>query len=410
MNAEIMSIGTELLLGRIIDTDAPHISRKLAEIGIDVYHRHTVGDNPGRLIGLLKTALERSDIVITVGGLGPTIDDVTIETIARFLGKRLVINKTILEDVRAYFRLRRAKCPAGSKRQAYIPEGVKWIRNRVGTAPGLVARYKGKIIVCLPGPPRELEPMFDLDVIPYLAKLHKIKWVLRARTIKTTGLAEAQVNYLVKDLLKRKPPTTVGIYAKLREVDLVIMTKAESRRSADRSIARIESIVRRRLGDNIFGCDDETLEEAVGKVLLKKKKTIAVAESCTGGLVSHRITNVSGSSKYFLMGIVAYSNLIKTFIVGVAPELLTKSGAVSRQVALSMAENARLAGRSDVGVGITGIAGPTGGTKAKPVGLVYIAFADGAKRVVRELRFRGNREEIKFQASQVALDVVRKNV
>ena len=410
MQAEIISIGTELLLGRIVDTDAPYLSRKLAEIGIDVYHRHTVGDNPERLTALIETALDRSDIVITVGGLGPTVDDITIETIANLIDRRLVLNKTVLKDVREYFSLRRVKCPAESKRQAYLPEGVKWIRNRVGTAPGLVAKYKGKLIVCLPGPPSELEPMLDLDLIPYFKRLHKTKWLLKSCTIKTTGLAEAQVNYMVKDLLKLNPPTTVGIYAKLREVDLVIMSKAKTNREADRSIEKIKRTIQKRLGSHIFGYDEETLEETVGKVLIKNKKTLAVAESCTGGLISHRITNVSGSSDYFLMGVTAYANAAKIEMVGVSPLSIKRYGAVSSQVALAMAEGVRRAARSDIGLGVTGIAGPTGGTKAKPVGLVYMACVVGKKRIVQELRFKGSREEIKFQASQVALDLVRRNV
>ncbi|MBN1526763.1 MAG: nicotinamide-nucleotide amidohydrolase family protein [Candidatus Omnitrophica bacterium] len=378
MRAEIISIGTELLLGHIVNTNAAYLARKLAETGIDLYHQMTVGDNPLRLYESLRRTLDRSDIVITTGGLGPTVDDITIRTVAKLLNRRL------------------------------IPKGVKWLRNKVGTAPGLIAEHKGKIIICLPGPPRELEPMFANDALPYLRKKSG-GWTLLSRAIKTTGLAESQVNAKVKDLLDIKPPTTVGIYAKLGEVTLKVMSKAKGKKAARRDIARVEKTVVSRLKNNIFGYDDQTLEEAVGKALRKKKRTIAVAESCTGGLVSSRITNVSGSSDYFLMGTVTYANKAKEKILGVPKEALKKRGAVSKEVAAMMAKGVRKLAGAYIGIGITGIAGPTGGTAKKPVGLVYIALVTDKKRIVRECRFRGSRKEIKFQASQVALDMIRRN-
>ncbi len=410
MQAEIISIGTELLLGHIVNTNAAFLSQKLAEIGIDVYYQTTVGDNPQRLIESIKRSVRRSDIIITSGGLGPTVDDVTIEAIAALLNRRLVLNKTVLKGVKAYFKLRKVKFPIETMRQAYIPEGVKWIRNNVGTAPGLLVEYMGKTIVCLPGPPREIESMFVKDVIPYLKKLGKSDWVIRSRTIKTTGLAESQVDGRVRDLLKLKPPTTVGIYAKLRHVELKIMTKAKNEKAAAKAISGIEKKIRGRLKGYIFGYNEETLEETVAKMLIKKRLTIAVAESCTGGLLSHRLTNISGASKYFLMGIVAYSNEIKEKLLFVPEKLLNRHGAVSGPVALEMAKGIRSLGCTDIGIGITGIAGPTGGTKKKPVGLVYLALVTDNKQIVKELRFTGSREEIKFQASQVALDLIRKNV
>jgi len=384
MNAEIVSIGTELLLGHIVNTNTAFLSQKLAEMGIDVYHTSVVGDNPARLTRSVKQAVHRSDIVIMTGGLGPTVDDITIETI-----------------------------------DALTPNNTKWIKNKVGTAPGLVTEYRGKMIVCLPGPPRELEPMFVNDIAPYLrrgrlnvpyAVDNCESWVIKSRLIKITGLPESLVNNKVKDLLNLKPPATVGIYAKLGQVELKIMSKAKNKREAVRAIASTERKIRSRLKDHIFGCDDETLEGAVADLLIKKKRTIAVAESCTGGLVSNRLTNIGGSSKYFIMGIIAYSNEVKKNILCVDPEILKKHGAVSKQVAGQMAVGIKLLAGTDIGVGITGVAGPTGGTKAKPVGLVYIALAIGNKLIVRELKFRGSREEIKFQASQVALDMIRKNL
>jgi len=410
MKAEIISIGTELLLGTILNTNSALLSQRLAGLGIDVYHHITVGDNPSRLNEAIRRSLSRSDIVITTGGLGPTVDDITTETIATLAGKNLILNKVVIKDLRDYFKLRKLEPPPDCARQAYIPEGAKWIRNAVGTAPGLIMEYGGKTIIALPGPPRELGPMFERDIIPYLKTRFESSWTIKSHTIKTTGLAESQVNHLVKAILKLEPPTTVGIYAKLGEVDLRIMTKAKDKRSADKAIIAIEKKIRLKLRGYIFGYDDETLEEAVAKSLIKERKTIAVAESCTGGFLSSRLTNVSGSSRYFVMSVIAYSNASKVNILGVSESDIDKHGAVSRDVAIQMAKGIKRLACVDIGIGITGIAGPGGGTKNKPVGLVYIALVSCRKTLVREIRFRGSREEIKFQASQVALDLLRRTI
>lgn len=376
MKAEVIAIGTELLLGRIVNTNTAFLGRKLAELGLDVYYHTTVGDNPSRLIESIKRSLTRSDVVILTGGLGPTVDDITIGAV---------------------------------KALAYA-HGIKWIPNKVGTAPGLIVEEAGKIVVCLPGPPREMEPMFDNNIVPYLKMRFGLSFILKTRVIKTTGLAEIRVNSIIKDLLNLKPPTTVGIYAKLCEVDLVIMAKAQSNRQARRAISTIEKKIRSRLKDYIFGYDDETLEAAVGRILTSGKKTIAVAESCTGGLISTRLTDVSGSSKYFVRGAIPYSNEIKVRFVGVNERTLKRYGAVSRQVALEMARGIKRIAGVDIGLAVTGIAGPTGGTRIKPVGLVYLALATAKKSTAKEFRFRGSRQEIKFQASQAALDMIRKGV
>lgn len=415
MKAEIVAIGTELLLGHVVNTNASYLSRKLAGIGIDVYHHTTVGDNPERITAAVRDALGRADIVITTGGLGPTVDDITVATIARLTGRPIVLNKTVLKDLKDYFKLRKVRFPADNVQQAYIPEGVKWIRNRVGTAPGLIMEWHEKLIICLPGPPREIEPMFEKDIIPYLLKSYP--WplapgpsIIKCRTIKITGLPESLVNNKVKDLLKLKPPTTVGIYAKLRHVELRIMSKARSEKAAAAEIKKIEDKIRARLKDYIFGVDDETLEYAAGKALTRARKTVAIAESCTGGLIASRLTDVSGASKYFKGGVITYSNECKEGIVGVPMGLIKKHGAVSKQVALAMAKGVKNYICTDIGIGVTGIAGPTGGTKSKPVGLVYIALVTDRKQILRELRFKGSRQDIKYQASQVALDLIRRNI
>jgi len=376
MKAEIIAIGTELLLGRIINTNTAYLGRKLAELGIDLYYQTTVGDNPERLIESIKRSLVRSDIIILTGGLGPTVDDITVETVKAIAGRR----------------------------------EIKWIANKVGTAPGLIIEETGKALICLPGPPREMEPMFEKEIVPYLKKRFGLSSILKTRVIRTTGLAEIRVNGIVKGLLTLKPPTTVGIYARLGEVDLVIMSKAKNDRQAAKAIGPIEKKIQSRLKDHIFGFDGETLESAVGKALRKKKKTLAIAESCTGGLISDRITDVSGSSDYFLAGLVTYSNRSKENLLAVSKSALQRYGAVSRQAAAQMASGAKRLIKADIGLAVTGIAGPKGGTKAKPVGLVFIAFVDGKKKIVKRFRFKGSRQEIKFQSSQAALDMIRRNI
>lgn len=410
MRAEIICIGTELLLGDIVNTNAAFLSRKLSEIGVDMYHQVTVGDNPRRLIEALRSAASRADIVLTSGGLGPTVDDITMETVGRLIGSPMVTDKGVLRDIKAYFKARHVRFPCESTRQAIVPRDATLIRNKVGSAPGLISDYLGAKIICLPGPPREIEAMFTNDVVPYLKKTFGLTQAFRSRTIKITGLPESRVDGIIHDLLQLNPPTTVGIYAKLGQVELKIMSKAPNAHAAERAISKVEREIRKRLGDHIFGVDDETLESAVGALLKKMRLTIAIAESCTGGLVTHRLTNVSGSSDYFMMGLVAYSNQIKERILGVPPELLAKYGAVSEEVALRMAKGIRFLARTNIGIGITGIAGPTGGTAKKPVGLVYIALAAGKKHIVRECRFLGSREEIKHQASQAALNLIRKQI
>ena len=409
MKAEIISIGTELLLGHIVNTNAAYLSGKLAGLGIDLYYQTTVGDNPQRLVQTIRKSLVRSDIVLLTGGLGPTVDDITMESVANLIGRKLVLNKTVLRDIERHFKSRGSRTPPGNDRQARVPEGARCLRNEVGTAPALIIEYLGKVIVCLPGPPREMEPLFEERVIPYLKKIFRPGSVIRSRTINTVGLPESRVNEIVKDLLKLSPPTTVGIYAKLREVHLVIMAKAKNDRSATQAIAKIEQKISPRLKNYIFGYDNETLESAVGKILIGKSLTLSIAESCTGGLVSKRLTDISGSSEYFIAGVVTYSNRSKESFLGVPALSVNKHGAVSKEVAIQMALGVKRFAYTDISVGITGIAGPTGGTVSKPVGLVYIALVTDKKHIVKEFRFKGSRQDVKWQASQAALDMIRLN-
>lgn len=408
MNAEIIGIGTELLLGDIVNSNAAYLSQKFAESGIGVYRHSVVGDNPARIVSAIRLALSNSDIAVTTGGLGPTVDDVTVAAIANALGKKLIFDKTTARRIKGRFRRRHIKLPKNNLRQAYIPKGAIPLRNEEGTAPGLFIKLpQNKLLLALPGPPRELEPMFEKFAAPLLLKMTGPKFTIKSRTIKTTGLPESAVCEKVKDILELKPPTTVGIYARLGEVSLKITTRAKNETEAKKAIAPVEKKIRSRLENYIFGVDNQTLEGAAGGLLLKNKKTLGIAESCTGGLIASRITDVPGSSNYFKTAVIAYANEAKRALLGVGPKLLKKYGAVSKEAAVKMAQAAREIAGTDIGLGVTGIAGPAGATRAKPVGLVYIALAAPKKTICKKFHFLGGRIAIKQQASQAALNLLR---
>ena len=407
IKAEIISIGTEILLGHIINTNASYLSGKLAGMGISVYYQSVVGDNPARISDAVKQALTRSDIVITCGGLGPTVDDITISAISEAIQKPLVFNKEISRGIRAYFKKRRLKMSSYVLRQAYVPEGALAIKNPVGTGPCSVIDHEGRTIVALPGPPRELIPIFEDAVIPHLKKRYWMHSIIFTRTIRVAGLPESFVNREVKKFLMMKGAVTAGIYARPNEVDIKITAKSENRKQAAAKIKKVEKKILDILGDSVYGFDNDTLEEAVARLLIKRKKTLSIAESCTGGLISDRITNVPGSSKYFDRGIVTYSDRSKIAELAVDKKLIREYGAVSQPVAIAMAEGILKKSGSDAALAVSGIAGPTGGTEKKPVGLVYIALAMPKKTGCIERHFSGNRGEIKYQTSSAALDLLR---
>jgi len=407
MNSEIVCIGTELLLGHVVNSNASYIARKLAMLGIDHYFQITVGDNPQRLSSTIRTALNRSDIVITTGGLGPTIDDITAKVIAKTIDRKLILERVILKDIADYFRRQNKKIPKDSLRQALIPEGAKWLKNPFGTAPGLIIEQGSKILIALPGPPREMNPMVLDYVVPYLKSKSKAEQVLKSKSLRLTGLIEAKVNQKVKDLLKLSGPVQVGIYARLGEVELKIMAKAKNEKTADAEIKKLEKIVRKRFGSFLYGADDETLESVVGNLLAKRKKTVAVAESCSGGLIASLITNISGASDYFKGGIVAYSNDSKIKNLDVPANIIKENGAASPQVAKKMALGIKNKANATIGIGVTGIAGPKGATKKKPVGLVFIALSMKKKTNCRQFNFSGTRTEVKLQTAQAALNMLR---
>ena len=412
MRAEIISIGTELLLGSILNTNARFLSQKCAENAIDVYYQTTVGDNIDRVAQGFHVAAARADIIIACGGLGPTEDDVTVRGLSKFLSRPLVFHKPTYNWVERWLKVRGRPMTRLVARQCFVPQGALTLQNKKGTAPGVLCHTRfqnaDKWILLLPGPPRELEPLFIEKALPLLMREAKIKKeCFFTRSVKIAELIEVEVAAKVKDLLKLKPPLTVGIYARPGEVELKIMAKDASSSKARLMALRIEKEIRRRFKEKVYGVDQETLSSVVGALLRKNKKTLGAAESCTGGHFSNLITDAPGSSDYFLGGIIAYSNRIKTSVLSIDGALLKKHGAVSERAAKKMAQNVREILRANYGVAITGIAGPSGGSSKKPVGLVYIAIADGKKTTCCKSRFFGTRTEIKNRSAHKALDLLR---
>ncbi|NPV72099.1 MAG: competence/damage-inducible protein A [Firmicutes bacterium] len=403
MIAEIVGVGTELLLGQIVNSNAQYLSDRLASLGVNVYYHVVVGDNAERLAGVIRQALARSDLVITTGGLGPTMDDLTRETVASVLGRRLVFDADVWEEIEAFFERVRRRPTDNNRRQAYVIEGAGVLPNSRGTAPGLVVEEGGKVVALLPGPPQEMTRMFEDHVVPYLIGRGAGAEIIHSRVLKVCSLGESAVEDKLRDLMEAGTNPTVAPYAYPGEVRLRVTARARSKDEAEALIHPVEAEIRSRLGEFVFGADECTLEAAVGERLRCLGLTLSLAESCTGGLVGHRVTDVAGSSDYFLGGFVAYSNDLKVGELGVKEETLRRFGAVSEQVALEMADGARSATGSGIGIGITGIAGPSGGSEAKPVGTVHIAIAGPNGSYHRGLSLWGDRRDIKWRASQEAL-------
>jgi len=407
VKAEIISVGTELLLGQIVDTNAAYLSKLLPQFGIDLHYRVTVGDNESRLTDALKLALGRSDIVFTIGGLGPTKDDLTKETVAKVVGDEMTLHEESAAKMRAFFASRGIEMPESNLKQALMPVRGRVLVNPLGTAPGAAFETDGKVVIVLPGPPREFIEMVNAQVIPYLReRIGEGAAVIRSRVLKIAKLGESSVAEMVGDLLDGANPTVAPL-ASPGEVHLRITAKAESAAQAEAMIDEMDRKLVAVLGNSVFGRDDETLESVVVRALIEKGLTLALAESCTGGLIGSRITDISGSSAAFIAGFVTYSNQAKKELLGVDEQLLGEYGAVSEQVARAMAEGARRVTGADIAISVTGIAGPTGGTAAKPVGLVYMALSAAGKTIAFEHRFSGSRIDIKQRASQAALNMLR---
>jgi nicotinamide-nucleotide amidase len=406
LKAEIIAVGTELLLGQINNTNARYLSEKLAELGIDVFWHTAVGDNAPRLEEAFRLALSRSDLIIFCGGLGPTLDDLTKETVAAVLELSLEKDREWEERLEKFFVQLGRHMTENNRKQAYMPKGAELVVNDNGTAPGLWLEWKEKIIVLLPGPPRELEPMFSEKIVPRLIKASGIH-VIFSRVLKVAGLGESAMEEAINDLIKNQSNPTIAPLAKHTEVHLRLTAKAGTREEAENMLSELEEKVRERLGLAVYGSGEETMADAVACLLSARKMTLAVAESCTGGLLAHMLTNVPGSSEYFLQGVVVYSNRAKMGLLKIRASLLREYGAVSEETARAMAESQRRLASCDLALAITGIAGPTGATDSKPVGLVFIALAGPDGVNCRRFNFWGKRETIKERAAVAALNMLR---
>ncbi|MGE5614224.1 MAG: competence/damage-inducible protein A [Bacillota bacterium] len=406
MKAEILAVGTELLMGQITNTNAQYISSRLPDIGIGVYYHDVVGDNPDRLRQCLDLALSRSDVVIITGGLGPTKDDLTKETVAAAIGRKLVLDQETLDKMTEFFSRRSGKMPPNNIKQAYLPEGCIPIRNKNGTAPGCIIENEGKFIVMLPGPPSEMKPMFEESVIPFFAE--RSEYRLESRFIRIFGIGESAMEEMLMDIIESQSNPTIAPYAKEGEVTLRITARYEKNDATEDLIAPVENEICRRLGDKVYSRDNSSLDEVAAKLLMESGLTLSVAESCTGGLFASRLTEIPGISAVFDRAIVTYSNRSKMEELGVKRETLEQYGAVSEQTAKEMAEGIRKVSSSDIGIAITGIAGPGGGTTEKPVGLVFVAIAHNKGVEAKKLELWGSRTRIRNVTCLNAFDMLRR--
>lgn len=408
MKAEIIAVGTEILLGDIINTNAQYIARQLADMGILVYHQSVIGDNPKRLKEEYETAFKRSDIVIATGGLGPTKDDLTKETAGEYFNKKLILHKESLTKIEDYFKKMGKGINEGNRKQAYFPEGSIILPNAHGTAPGCIIDEGGKILIMLPGPPREMGPMFINQVVPYLSKYQD--GILFSKVLRICGIGEGHMEEMIIDIINSQTNPTVAPYAKEGETILRITARAKDDDEAKALILPVEKMIRDRLGENIYGVDDDTIEAVTAKLLLNKKLTISTAESCTGGFIASKLINYPGISEVFMEGAVTYSNDAKMNRLGVKKETLERYGAVSSQIAEEMAIGIAKTSNTDIGLSVTGIAGPDGGTKEKPVGLVYVGLYIKGEVKTLELNLSGDRQYIRHRTAIKALDWLRREI
>lgn len=408
MDAEIIAVGSELLLGQIANTNAQYISQRLSSVGINVYYHTVVGDNRRRLLEALEIACRRADIIITTGGLGPTMDDLTKETVAEFLGLELVLHQPSAQAIREYFEKRGRTMTENNLKQAMFPKEAIILPNEMGTAPGAIIEKDGKAFIILPGPPYEMQPMFENHVIPYLTEKEDQK--IFSRVLRIYGIGESTVEEMIKDLLERQSNPTIAPLASYGEVTLRLTVKCPRSQDPLELIRPVEDEIRRCLGESVYGIDDDRLETVVAGLLKDKGLTLAVAESCTGGLISNLLTDVPGISENLLEAYVTYSNQAKMSRLGVKPETLKAYGAVSPQTAQEMALGILSTSGADIGLAVTGIAGPGGGSPEKPVGLAYIAIAMGSHVEVKRVLNQGNRKRIKLSTANAALDLLRRKL
>ena len=407
--AEIIAIGSELLAPDRTDTNSLWLTEKLNSLGIEVKLKTIVGDDDARLEEAIRDAVRRSKVVITTGGLGPTEDDITRKITARALGRRLLLDETVLAEIRQRFQSFGVAMPERNSRQAMVIEDAEILPNPNGTAPGMFISHEGTAIVLLPGPPREMKPMFENHATPRLAGRVGSLRVVR-RLLRVAGLGESAVDEKISPIYMQYDNPQTTILFNQSEIEIHLTARGRTETDANTLLDRLSEQIEERLGNAVFSFAGEKMEEVVGLKLAVGGYTLSVAESCTGGLIAQRLTEVPGSSKYFIEGVVAYANDAKTRTLGVEPILLLEHGAVSAPVAEAMAEGIRKRAGTDFGLSVTGIAGPGGGTEEKPVGLVYIALADDVKTEHRKLKLPGDRQLIRWRASQAALDLLRRRL
>ncbi|OLN33808.1 competence/damage-inducible protein A [Desulfosporosinus metallidurans] len=412
MKAEIVATGTELLLGETLNTSAHYLTGKMSSLGIEVDYHTTVGDNPERLEQVLRQGIGRSDLLITTGGLGPTADDLTKELVAKVLNLKMELDTSSLDQIKQFFGRRKAPMPLSNEKQAYFPKGSKILPNPIGTAPGAIIETMGKTVIILPGPPFEMRPMFDNFAWPELQRiLGPQSERMNERVLKVFGMGESAIEEVLGELMSL-PNLTMALLAKRAEMHIRLVARSTETKSgeAKEALKRAEEEIRRRLGDKVFGCDQETMIGIVGQTLINKHLTIATAESCTGGLLGAALTQEPGSSDFYLGGVVSYSNSLKKGILGVREETLNTFGAVSEEVAIEMAEGIRSKTGSDLAISTTGIAGPGGGSDKKPVGLVFVGFATPEGVHAEKFQFYGERESVRQLTVQAALNGVRQHI
>jgi nicotinamide-nucleotide amidase len=410
LTAEIIAIGSELLTSNRTDTNSLWLTDKLNRIGIDVKLKTVVGDDDARLEETVKDAVKRSRVVITTGGLGPTEDDITRKVVARALGKRLSLDEKVLEEIRERFRsFGVANMPERNSRQAMVIAGAEVLSNPNGSAPGLYLEHEGCAIALLPGPPRENKPMFENHVE---ARLERLAGDVRfaTRVLRVAGLGESAVDEKIAPIYTKYANPETTILFNSSEIEIHLRAHGRTEADAEALLDDLSLKIEKELGNSAFSFRGETMEEVVGRRLAMTEFTLAVAESCTGGLIAQRLTSVPGSSKYFIEGVVTYANESKVRLLGVDKKVIREFGAVSQQVARDMARGVRHRAKTDFGLSVTGIAGPDGGTEEKPVGLVFIALADDAHTEHKRLMIPGDRELIRWRASQAALDMLRRRL
>jgi nicotinamide-nucleotide amidase len=409
LSAEIIAVGSELLTPFRTDTNSLWLTDKLNSVGIEVKLKTVVGDDDARLEETIRDALKRSTCAVLTGGLGPTEDDITRKIAARALGRRLLLDERVLEDIRAKFARWGRQMPEINSRQAMVIEGAQVLENPNGTAPGMYLEADGRVVILLPGPPREMKPMFETYVLPKLSEKAGAVRVAR-RVLRVSGLGESAVDERIAPVYTQyKNPQTTILFNR-SEIEIHLTAQGASEAEAELLLDGLAGQIEERLGEAVFAFRGETMEEVVGLRLAVAGFTLATAESCTGGLIAERLTEVPGSSAYFMEGVVTYSNEAKTRLLGVPEELIETHGAVSAEVAEAMAEGVKRRAETDFGLAVTGVAGPGGGSAEKPVGLVYIALSDDAHTEHRRLMLPGDRHLIRWRASQAALDLLRRRL